>query len=314
MKNLKKMLAMLLAMAMVFALASCGSGDSNQDQPNDQSNAGTVGQTHSGENDASGAEGSAAAAKTEITAGWLGTNNIVNPFDPVMGFGFAMCGGTQTFLVYDQMFYADNNGVYQSRIFDSWEWADDTTLVCHLKDNIYFSNGDQLTGEDIIYTFQLMQEGFFPIKFMYGFVDVAGSYTEDNGLTLYLKTFEVTPSAIPFMYLGILDKDYIESVGGENIDWFDPAQCVGSGPYKPVEFVQDGYSVYELRDDYWGYAYGYEQTIEKLTVQLYGDATSMMADYANGVIDLAWGVTNSDYEAVMNGEYGNSGAGIAGSL
>lgn len=310
---MKKLTALLLALAMVFLLAACGGGTATSTPASTSTPAGssaTEPAANDGESEPAAPESDGEDTYNEITIGWLGTNNIVTPYDTCMAFGFNFSGATQNLLIYDQLFYTDKDGNNCSRILDSWEWTDDITLVCQLKDNIYFSNGEQLTGEDIIYTYQLMADGFFPIKFMYDFIDTENSYTEDDGLTLYLKTKTCTPSAIPFLYIGILCKNYIESVGGENIDWYDPNQVVGSGPYRPVNYVQDSYSVYELREDYWGFAYGYEQNIDKMTVQLYGDSTSMMADYSNGLIDLAYGVTSDDYDAALAGDYGNSGAGM----
>lgn len=302
---MKKLTALLLALAMMLALVACGGGTASS-SPASSSPSPTA---SSAPADTS-SDPQPGTVTDEITIGWLGTNNIVNPYDTCMAFGFNFSGSTQAFLIYDQLFYSTNEGETKSRILEDWEWIDDTTLLCHLKSGITFSNGDPLTGEDIIYTYQLMANGFFPIKFMYDFIDTENSYTEDDGLTLYLKTKACTPSAIPFLYTGIMCQEYIESVGGENIDWYDPAQWVGSGPYAPVEYVQDSYTVYELRDDYWGNAYGYEQTIGKMTVKLYGDSTSMMADYQNGLIQMAYGVSNDDYVAAMNGDYGNSGTGI----
>ncbi|MCD8156164.1 MAG: ABC transporter substrate-binding protein, partial [Clostridiales bacterium] len=80
---------------------------------------------------------------------------------------------------------------------------------------------------------------------------------------------------------------------------------VGSGPYVCTELVQDSYQVFELRDDYWGTSHGYTMTIDKLTCTLYNDNTTMMADYANGLIDIAYSLNNDDYDAALAGDYGD---------
>lgn len=300
MEKMRKLLALLMALAMLFSFAACGGGGDGADETS---------LSNSNENNTSDEGNNGTPQNTEVTLGWLGTNYIVNPYDPLCGWGMAYSQATQSYLIYDQIFYTTNDGGFYSRILEDWEWTDDTTLMLYLKDNVYFSNGDQLLGDDILFSYQAMLDGFFPIKFMYAFADLENSTVSDDGLTVTLKMHDVTPSAIAFMTgLSVLNKDYVESVGGENIDWYDPSQVVGSGPYKPVEYVQDSYSVYELRDDYWG-AEEYEFNIEKITVRLYSDATTMMADYSNGLLDLAWGVTNDDYVAAENGDYGNSAVG-----
>ncbi|MDR1765463.1 MAG: ABC transporter substrate-binding protein [Lachnospiraceae bacterium] len=323
---MKKLSAIVLAVAMVVSMAACGSGGASGGGATTQAPAATQAapaetqapaatqaapaDTQAPAAPAPAAPAPAAQGPKEVKIGWLGTNSIVNPYDPALIFTMSNSGAVQDFLIYDKLFYYEG-GEPHSRILESWEWTDDLTLVMKLKDGIYFSNGDQLLGDDVLYTYASVIAGNLPIKFMFFFIDIENSTVSDDGLTITMKTHDITPYALTFLTVGILDKDYIEGKGGgANIDWYDPAQQVGSGPYKPVEYVPDNHSVFQLREDYWGFAHGYQQNIDKITVQLYGDATTMMADYENGNIDLAWNVTATDYDTALGGGIPNTGAGI----
>ncbi len=241
-----------------------------------------------------------------VNFGFTDTNSFVTGFDVNMSNSMVMCETGTTSLIYDAPFFFDQDGTLCSKIFESWEWLDDTHLHCVLYDDIYFSNGDQLTAEDILFTYSGILEGNFPIKFMMDFLDFDNWEISDDGLDLVIAMNTCTPACFGYLTYGILDKDYIESVGGgENIDWYDPAQVVGSGPYICTEYVQDSHSTYERRDDYWGYSHGYDVPISEWNITLYGDKTSMMADFTSGIIDFAWAINNDDYDKALAGDYGD---------
>ena len=40
-----------------------------------------------------------------------------------------------------------------SNILESWEWEDDTTFIMHMRDDVYFSNGENATAEDLVFSY-----------------------------------------------------------------------------------------------------------------------------------------------------------------
>lgn len=288
MKKLRTLGILFLVFAMILSFAACGGNETDQ----------TPAPENSGNNEASNSPASSensTGKRGTLNLGEYGENSYVSCFDGQsiwsMGGGMGMKN-----LIYDCPFYFDSKGDYQTRIFESTKWTDDTHLVCKMRDNIYFSNGDQMLGDDVLYSLELCQ-GTILLADWYMAVDLSQTTLSDDMLTI---TFCFTgPYAAYHRSLSfcILDKDYLESVGGgENIDWFDPAQVVGSGPYACTEFIPDGSSTYVLREDWWGFQYGFDVPFNRINATQYSDQTTMAIDLENGVINLALDITVQDYD------------------
>ena len=209
------------------------------------------------------------------------------------------------FLVYDPVMYIDPvTKEYVSDILTDFYWDDELPgVVLTLRDDVYFADGDQMTAEDIKYTFQRQtavarQADQFQVEL------INEAEISDDGLTLKIPfTQQYGPWRVYFGgNSGIMNKSWVEEHGGDDCDFYDPAMICGSGPYKVTDFKLDAYAVYEKRDDWWmkdeapdGYA-----TYDKITVWYYTDATTMMVDYETGKLDVALGITESDYSRVEN--------------
>ena len=167
---MKKRIALALAIFMMFCifLSACKSGASeNEASPSgDQENSSEVN------------------AYKEISVGsygvvWAGTLDACAMDTQVNSFGIYN-------LTYDCMFRPDSSGEIVSDIFESWEWSDDyLTLTCKLYDDIYFSNGEQMLGEDVIYSIARRTAG--PTGGWYRCINTDASTVSDDGLTVELK-------------------------------------------------------------------------------------------------------------------------------
>ena len=73
---------------------------------------------------------------------------------------------------------------------DSWEMTDDTTWTFHIREGVTFHNGEPLTAEDILFSYQLNADtgGY---QWMWGAIDVANSSAPDDQ-TLIMSGFPVT--------------------------------------------------------------------------------------------------------------------------
>ena len=130
MKKVKRIASLVLACAMLAGiLSACGKQEASG---------------------ASGAE-QASAGKT-LTVGMLAESA---GFDPAESQGSPI--GMS--LVYDTVVRMDVNGKLSPCLATSWEWQDDTTIVLTIREGVKFSNGDDLTPEDVLYTFRHFTEG-----------------------------------------------------------------------------------------------------------------------------------------------------------
>lgn len=130
---------------------------------------------------------------------------------------------------------------------ESYEQVDDTTWHFTLRQDVYFTNGDQMTANDVAYTINSLRdsEKNYALSGDFSFmqVEVLGDF-EFNIITDY--AFPSLP--LRLNYIKIIPADYVEEVGDEG---FAEAP-IGSGPFKFVSWTKDQSVVLEKNPDYYG--------------------------------------------------------------
>lgn len=298
---MKKTIALLLSLAMLLGLCACGGEAASTPAPAESaaSEAAPAAVPEAGSApEAAPAEAPEEAVPAEDSPEpetlTVGTMDTTDTFDPCA----ASSCRIGLMMVYDTILQLD----YETQevlpcIATDWEWLDDTTLKLTIRDDAVFSNGEPLTPEDVLYSmsrFVFENNTFDP-----GFdnIDFDASTIEGNTLTLKLKEidadflFELAND----QWASVVCKSYVEA----NPDaWWDAP--VGSGPYVCTANQEGSHSSYELRDSYWGPM----PDAEFVTIRHYSEATTMIADFENGVLDVALSVDELDYLAAQDGAYG----------
>jgi len=298
---MKKYVAIILALVMVFSICLIGCGGDTD------TNAGTNTGTNTGDNTNGGGNatgGGDDGVFREISIGvfgseWAGTLD-----------GSAMDSRANSYgtynLVYDCMFNYDTEGEVYSQIFDSWEWSDDfLTLSCHLKDGITFANGDVMDADDVI--FSIARKVASPTGSWYANVDPEQCYSSDDGRTVNVVYKDTYGPGLKGLRIYVMDKDFVEGLG-EQPNWYDPASVNGSGPYEITEYTQDATISFEKREGYWDedvYA------ADKINAIIYTDQTTMMIDLESGAIDIALNTSETDTAAALNGQIENVAGDVA---
>lgn len=215
----------------------------------------------------------------------IGTTQQGGSLDP--------CGSTNLIgrrLVYDSLFVQDpDSGEIVGQLAESWEYVDDCTLKVTLKEGITFSNGEPLTPEDVLYSYERYITTNSQSSSYFTVYDFENSYAEDDR-TFYLKTFEpYGPGLSNLLNREIVCKSWCEGITSEEIWWDGP---VGSGPYKVVENVSGSHTTYALRDDYWDTSDIPEA--ETITVKTYSEALTMNIDFENHDLDACFLMDETD--------------------
>ena len=141
----KRVAGLTLAATMALSLASCGNSNSGAASGTDKSAAGSASTSAA----ATSYDTNASIAIGSTAQQFLGHFDICQLFS-------TECSTAAGYLVYDQLFSIGSDGKWYSDILKSYEWSTETEnqLVLTLKDNIYFSNGDQMTMEDVLFSIQ----------------------------------------------------------------------------------------------------------------------------------------------------------------
>ena len=283
---MKKLGALLLDAALVMSMTACGGGNKNTGEgtaaPAGESstNAGTKAGTKAGE---SGGE------KTLN----VGTINVLGTFMP--GSENEVCHWG-CYLVYDYLFYYDEDNNPFSDILKEWHYEEDgTTFVMECRDDVYFANGDQMTGDDVLFSIKTLVDRETNQAAYYATVDWDKSYVSEDGFTVYLaNTQEFGPGIINMGVVYLLDQSWCEETGFDNIDpWLNAPN--GSGPYEVAEYVTDSYVTLKRRDSYWGEFTG----ADTVKINHYAEDSAMYMALETGEIDLALNIAESDYSRAL---------------
>lgn len=313
---MKRILAILLAVCMICALCACTAKpdaetqariDELQDRlekveaqlgggaaaADDKSAVGTV-----------DAAESSFVRQTEAGTLTIGTCKEIDSFDPCTS-----TFSTGLYLVYDQLFYLDEDGVVQGMLAEEWEYQDSTHLYIKIHDAT-FSNGDPVTAEDCLWSMERLITNQSRWSTFVDFIDFANcEIINDREFVLALnQEFGPGMNYLATRYTSVLNKEYVEATGDEAL-WGEP---IGSGPYVCTSNVSGSLSTFERRDDYWDADNLPEPT--EITVRYYAEATTMFIDYENGVLDMAFVVGESDAERLVAGEVADTGYKIQSGL
>ena len=276
---MKKLTALLLMTAVSLSLAAC-SGGSGETADQGAGDGGS-------QSASSGAENSGdRPIKDEIVFAQSSDLTTMNPYIGTQERAYSL-----TNHMYDTLLEFDSEMNMHNSLAESYEWLDDLTLQIKLREGVTFHNGDPLTAEDVIFTFEKRAERGSAYA---NYIDVAGMEAQDD-LTVIVPFTSPHPS---FIYqltdpaFGIVPKNYFESVGEEGFAQ-DP---IGSGPYKLKEYVTGDYYTLERYEDYWGEP----AKTQYLTMRIVPEAGQRTIMLETGEIDVAYEVPYVDAAKIQD--------------
>ena len=301
---MKKILAMLLALVMVFGLVACGNADTDKPvEPSNQVQDTTEDQTDvvvgAGETEAE--KGTPVDRQYEYGTLVLGTTEAGGGFDRV-----GTHGNQSSLLclqnVWDSLFIINSDTLeVEPLMVKEYEWVDDTTLHIVLHEGIVSESGEPITAEDVIYS----AERFVAEKSRMGTYYVAYDFERmwaelSDPDTLDFNWYYKYPYGPGLSYLtfAVFPKDWAtEGAGAEDAAWWDAPDA--TGPYTCVENVDGSHVSFQLRDSYYGDTTGYPTSA---TIKYYTEQTALYTDYSTGAIDAAFGLASGDVQNLMNGQ------------
>jgi len=151
---------------------------------------------------------------------------------------------------------------------ESWENVDPLTWRFRLRQGVTFHDGSPFTASDVVATMEFLTQAG-PLWFG---IDQGGTTAIDD-YTVEITTTSpnyALPSYLSHPSYGIL------KAGS------DPAEPVGTGPFKFVEYVKDSHIIVEKYEDYWG---GTPQ-IDRIEFRFYPDPTARVLALQAGELDL----------------------------
>lgn len=160
----------------------------------------------------------------------------------------------------------------------SWEISEDRIYVFTLREDVRFHNGQVLTAEDVVFSFdRMLQPGF----------ESMGNYVRpiiESVVALDELTVQITLHApyapflnrLPTFY--IVPAAYVQEVGD---DAFARAP-IGTGPFRFVEWVHGEYWTFEAFEDHWAG----EPEVKRATFRPIPEASTRIAALLSGAVDI----------------------------
>ncbi|GAB6990966.1 peptide-binding protein [Paenibacillus pini] len=291
MANKKKWFSLLVSLSVVSALfAGCGT-DEKTATPNDE-------------------------GKTEVTTPAEGDKNTDAPKD-----GGTLTYGSFTDIVSVNPLFVQDTGsgdaeqfIY-AKLFDidrtgkvavePWSLAAEPMTISEngleytvkLKDGIKWSDGQPITADDVVFTFDTIRNPKAASPGITGFDKVTKIEKVDD------KTVKITLKEIyaPFQYIiasEIVPQHILKDVKLEelqkNVYGTDPAKTVTSGPWKWTEWKQNQYLTFEADPNYWGQ----KPHIQKIVYKIYADQNTEVQALIKGDVDLLGGIPVTQVDAV----------------
>ncbi|MCX6013805.1 MAG: ABC transporter substrate-binding protein [Chloroflexi bacterium] len=213
--------------------------------------------------------------KVTFKMGWTFFPRTQNPF-------LGLSGRTdQTALqyVYEPLLYMNyRDGTFIPLLAKSWQYeAALTTWTFHLDEKAKFSNGSQVTADDVKYSFETAW-------------NVANQYSDSKALTDSISVVDSTTVKFklkaPFAYYleliaacQIVPKAIWSQVG--DVLKYDNKNPVGSGPFLWTDLVANESLVFKKNPNYWLSTVN----IDEIIVQFYGSQDNVVLALQKGDID-----------------------------
>ena len=253
---MKKLFCALLSLVMVLGLlAGCG-GDTSSD---------------TGDTTGDGGE-NADAGRTDFVFGITSEPPLLTPYKTDEYTVF-----TINYQIFDRLIEQTATGELVPSLAESWTLSDDgLEMTFNLRQGVKFHNGEELTAEDVVYSFN--QAIASPNTSSVTSAMKEMQYVDKYVCKLIMKeSFGALEACVASAYMGIVNKAALEA----DPDGYD-RNPIGTGPYQFVSWDIGDKLTLKAFEDYWrGPA-----TIKDLTFKICLDTNAALVALENGEIDL----------------------------
>ncbi|MDD7363781.1 MAG: ABC transporter substrate-binding protein [Peptoniphilus sp.] len=196
--------------------------------------------------------------------------------------------------IYDTLLVRTPEGDIENRLAESVEQPDDVSYVIKIRPNVKFSNGEDLTSEDVAYTLNRAATSN-EYGYIYGQIDPNSYDTSDpNVLKFRLKKPDATfKAALAHPAASIVDKETTEA---------DPeglgTKPVGTGPFKLDSWKKLDNTSLSYNENYWGD----KPAFDKMVFRIIPEDSNRMIELDSGEADIAMEVAPNDASKVEENE------------
>ena len=303
---MKKLLSLILVLAMIFTLAACGTTDGGSANSG-STDAGTTDEGTPEGDSGTTEDGGAGTAEATLLRGTCTTTP--ETLDPARGTG---TNDEQVYVnIYEPLVKPNaEDGHPEACLAESWDVEEDgLTYTFHLNTNAKFASGNPVTANDVKYSMDRM------LAIGEGYASIFAANVESTNViddqTVEFKMQKVFgPFVTALTLLRIVDSELVKSNQadgdfGEFGDYglgFLQANSAGSGPYVITQFNVHDKMVMEKNANYWNGGVPAEAPDKVEITELVESATTKML-ITSGDLEFVHGQQDAEtYNAIMADE------------
>ncbi|MCL2391383.1 MAG: ABC transporter substrate-binding protein [Oscillospiraceae bacterium] len=202
-------------------------------------------------------------------------------------------------MIYDRLIYnprlwdpTDTSG-FQGQLATSWETEDYQTFIFHLREGVYFHNGDRFTADDVVFTAITGRNSPGTLGF-----DRWRGVDTIRAIDTYTVEIVLSEVNVDFLFeMGM----HAAGIVNERAMTEDPENgaWVGAGPFMVTDFATSDFVTLTRFDDYWGEA----PPTQSMTFRFVPEVGTRLIMMLNHESDLSFGVGAEDL-AVLNADPG----------
>jgi peptide/nickel transport system substrate-binding protein len=186
---------------------------------------------------------------------------ILNSADPLQAINPLFISGAVdswvTELIWDRLMRVGTDGLAQPWAAESYEWVDDTTIDVTLRSGMTWHDGQPVTVDDVIFSFQAPMGEEVPMykPFVGNIASIEA--TGDNTLRFKLNEPSAAFLVTTLAKINLVPKHVWEpvledlSTKEENAESYQEEMPIGSGPFKFVRWLAAEEVVLEANPDHW---------------------------------------------------------------
>lgn len=243
---MKKIVALLIAAVMVFSMSACSKQETTPETTPDNT-----------------------AAKTELSMGYTTEPEGLDPQRTAAASTFSVTNN-----IYDTLVGVTSDWKITPRLAKEWVISEDgMNITFTLRDDVYFHNGRQMTAKDVEFSFNRLKDAESPKARDYANIvkmevldDYNIKFTTENLDVELLKSFA-------YPWTAIVPEEAADTL---------KTNPVGTSAFKLKGWVPQQQLILERNENY----YGDKAKLETVKFVLIPDATSMMASFQVGDIDI----------------------------
>ena len=225
----------------------------------------------------------ASSGKTELVVGL--SQDLDNSLDPYQ----ITAAGTREVLfnVFEGLVKPDTDGNFVDAVASEHSISEDgLTYTFTLRDGVKFHNGETVTADDVLYSFETCAATATNTAVAGALSDIQDITAEGNDIIITLpeanSSFLSTVSSV-----SIIPKDYADQA----------VAPVGTGPFRFDSYKPQDKAVFVRNDDYYGGA----PALSKVTCRIFEDANALYTALNAGALDLAFHMSLDQVNSLSNG-------------